>query len=272
MFLAGGVLGLTAATALGEDLDSVAKKIEEAWNKHKSLIAKMSLDSRLSIGSSTVVATGAGSYEFLRHDGKLLSRLELSSTTVQKTGEEESKFEERMLSTSDGNISWTLVETGSGERRVIKSRTEPNQTGDPKDVLEYLRRGGAVALLPDDTVEGRKVYVVEVIFRQMPEFSAGKQRLSFDQDSGFLLRIVGFGPNDEPMSTMTYNDIKIDVPIDPQRFKFTPPEGVEVIDDTAPEASSSQPTTASQPASAPASRPAASGPAPTSQPARPPRP
>jgi outer membrane lipoprotein-sorting protein len=252
VWLAGIVLGCGAA-ALGDDVDTVEKKIENAWDKSKSLTAKMTLSSRLTVGDSLITATGEGTYDFLHQDGKLLSRTEFRSSTLQKTATEENRFDQHVLAVSDGRTSQTLVETTGGEPRIVKSKVDPQQTGDPKALLESLRRQGAVAVLPDDLVDGRKVYVIEVILREVEPFSSGKQRFSFDQESGFLVRIVGLGDDDLPMSTVTYSDIKIDVPIPLERFTLKIPEGVEVVDETKPE---SQPTTASRPASRPATAPA----------------
>lgn len=270
--LVGIVLGFSVTALAEDDLESVQKKIIEAWTRHKSLTAKMTMSSRLAVGDTTVTATGDGTYEFLRHEGKLLSRMDLKSTAIQKSDEQENKLDQHMLMISDGDISHTLIEIAGADSRVVKSAVAPNQKGDPKALFEFLRRQGAVAVSPEDTLEGRKVYVIEVIFRETPPFSPVKQRLSFDQESGFLVRIVGLGEGDLPMSTMTYSDIKVNVPIDPERFKFTIPEGVEVIDETMPEPPTTEPTTASQPASAPASRAAASQPAPAPQPGGPPKP
>ena len=243
------------AAALGQDPNAVEKNIIEAWNKHKSMTAKMSLSGRMTIADSTVDQMGEGTYEFLRQDGKLLSRLELTSTTVQTTGTEETKVEEHLLAVSDGDLSQTLIELGNGEARVVKSKVLPSQSGDPKMLLDYLRHEGAVGSLPDDTVEGRKVYVIEVVLRESIPHAPVKERFAFDQETGFLLRIVGLGQNALPMTTMSYSDIKIDVPIGPERFQFTAPENAEVFDETTPQPVTIQPATASQPASAPSPKP-----------------
>ncbi len=240
------------STRPAEDLDTLEKKIEDAWNKSKSLTAKMTLSSRLSVADSIVTATGEGTYDFLRQGGKLLSRTEFRSSTLQKTATEENRFEQHWLAISDGQTSQTLIETTGGEPRVVKAKVVPQQTGDPQALIESLRREAALAVLPADTVDGRKVHVIEAILREVAPFSPGKQQFSFDQESGFMVRIVGLGEDDLPMSTVTYSDIKVDVPVPPERFTLNVPEGVEVVDETKPE---SQPTTAAPPTSAPASQP-----------------
>jgi outer membrane lipoprotein-sorting protein len=74
-----------------------------------------------------------------------------------------------------------------------------------------------------------------------------RQQLSFDQESGFLVRIVGLSSENMPLSTMSYSDIKVNPPIPPERFSFTVPEGVEVEEETGPQ----PPTVDTAPASGP---------------------
>jgi hypothetical protein len=229
-----------AGTRPSYDLDTLVGKIEETWKKSTSITAKMALSSRLNVGDSVVTATGDGTYEFLRHDGKLLSRVEYRSTTLQKTPSEENRFDQHVLAISDGGTSQTLIETTGGQPRVVKSKVGPQQRGDPAALIDSLRREAAVAVLPEDIVDGRKVYVIEAILRAAPPFAPSKQRLAFDEASGFLVQILGLGEDGLPMSTVTYSDVKVDVPIPLERFTLTIPEGAEVEDATVPQ---TQPTT-----------------------------
>lgn len=247
----GALFGWSAVFASAEDLDSVQKKIVEAWNKHKSLTAKLTTVTQMDLGGGTSMnGTGQGTYEFMKQGGKLLSRLELNNTIVQKQGGDETKLEQQLLMISDGETSHTLSNV-FGERRAVKSRVPAHQTGEPKALFERLRQENVVKLLPDSTVDGRKVYVIELTPKRLAPGFPQKQILSFDQESGFMLKIEGRGENDLPLTAMTYGDIKLDQAIDPDRFKFTLPAGVELIDDTLTAPAASQPASATQPASAP---------------------
>lgn len=246
--LGGCLFGFAAAAAAEDDLETVQRRIIEAWRKHKSLTANIVMSSRLQLGESVVDGMGTGTYEFLKQGDKLLSRLEIRSTLVQKQGTEERKIEQSMTSISDGDIAHTISEMGA-EKTVIKTKVEPRQSGDPQRVFEFLARDSGLRLMPEDTLDGRKLYVIEVTPRRTAPLQPIKQLLSFDQESGFLMRIVGLGADDTPQASMTYKDVKIDAHIDPDHFKFQAPEGVEIIDETG----ATPP--ASGPASAPASQP-----------------
>ena len=245
--MAGALLGLGAVLASAEDLEAVQKKIIEAWNKHKSLTAKLTSVTQVDLGGGNAMSgTGQGTYEFMKQGDKLLSRLELKNTIVQKQGTEETRMEQQMLMISDGEIAHTLSEV-FGEQRAIKSRVPANLTGEPKAFFEQLRQQGAVKLLPDGTVEGRKVYVIEMTPKTVAPGTSAKQIQYFDQESGFMIKIEGRGENDLPLTTMTYGEIKLDQPIDPDHFKFKLPAGVELTDDTGPAPAATQPASAPKP-------------------------
>jgi outer membrane lipoprotein-sorting protein len=245
--VAGALLGLGAVLASADDLDAVQKKITEAWNKQKSLTAKLTTATQVDLGGgNTMSGTGQGTYEFMKQGGKLLSRFELKDTIVQNQGKEETRMEQERLMISDGETAYTLSAI-FGEQRAMKTRVQPSQTGEPKALFEQLRQQGEVKLLPDGTVEGRKVYVIEVKPKITTPGSPTKQLLYFDHDSGFMIKIEGRGDNDLPLTSMTYVDIKLGQPIDPDHFKFKLPEGVELIDDTTPEPPTSRPTSAPKP-------------------------
>nr|HPM25555.1 hypothetical protein [Phycisphaerae bacterium] len=99
--LAGCLFGFTTAALAEDDLEAVQRRIIEAWRKHKSLTANIVMSSRLQLGESVVDGMGTGTYEFLKQGDKLLSRLEIRSTLVQKQGTEERKIEQAMTSISD---------------------------------------------------------------------------------------------------------------------------------------------------------------------------
>ncbi len=237
VWLAGLVLGQAAAALGGDDLETVEKKIAEAWNKHRSISAKVALVNRILLMGENRESTGSGTYEFIKDGDRLRSRLELKSKMTHKVGEEERVIEQQMTMVSDGETAQTLYEA-FGKKQVFKTKVEPYLTGEPKARLEQLRKVNDLKLLPEDTVDGRKVYVIEATPKLPPQQATPdksmRQQIYFDQETGFLVKLVGLDAEGKPITTMTYSEIKIDVPIDPDRFRLKIPEDAEVVDEDTP--------------------------------------
>ena len=59
-----------------------------------------------------------------------------------------------------------------------------------------------------------------------------KMVISIEQERGVPLKWEMFSKGDKPMITVDIGDYKLNEQIDPARFKFTAPEGVQVMDMT----------------------------------------
>lgn len=227
------LLGFGAA-ALADELEAVEKRLQEAWSKHKSFTAKLQITQHIDLAGTVMDGQGNGSVEVQRQGDKTLVRMEMKQTMTNKTTEGETKSEHSILMVTDGEFTYSLSEFG-GQKTVTKAKADPTTTGDPKVAFDDLRkRKFTLKLLPEETVGGRKVFVIEAT-PSAPEpgpMGMGKARYCFDQESGIPIQIIMLGADDKPMSTTAYTDLKIDPTIDPEHFKFTPPPGVQVIDQT----------------------------------------
>jgi outer membrane lipoprotein-sorting protein len=230
--LLAAVLGLSLTGAVAEDVDAVEKKIIAAWGKQQSLTAKVNVVTRMELGTIVAESKSEGTYAFLRQGDKILARTELKSTMIQKAGDKETKTEQKVTHVIDGEFAYTLSEL-DGQKMAVKAKIEPQTVGDPKAVFENLRKKSELKLLPEETVEGRKVYVIEATPKEKTPGGSPRETYAFDQESGFLVRQIGFGPDDKPMTTQTFSDLKLDVKLEPDSVKkFAVPEGVELIDQT----------------------------------------
>ncbi len=231
----GVALVLTAAVsgaALATTLEEVQKKVQSAWEKHKSLSAKMTIEQRMEMGGGSMESKGDGTLETQRKDGKLLARFELKSTMTQKFGENSTSIEQRMLSISDGEFSWTLAEM-MGQKQAFKSRVDGKMFGDPQAMFAELSKDHELRLAADQDVAGRKAYVIEAVPKDRGGNPiVGKMELCFDQDWGVMVKMVLYNPDAKPFQTVTYSDVKVDEPIAAERFVWKTPEGVEVVDQT----------------------------------------
>ena len=231
---------LAALAAVGDELDAVEKQIQAAWQKHKSVTARMSMVAELNMGEMVLEGRGEGTYALLRTGDKVLSRIEVHKTTLQRVGgTERGKTEQQMTTIIDGEFSYSLTTTKRGEEGksqtdAVKNPIDPKMCGDPRQLLAQLHKEGDVKLLPADAVDGQPVFVIEAV----SQGGAGTPSLgsrtdySFQQASGFLVKLVTYDFGGQPMTTMTWTDLKFDADLNPDQFVFRPPVGVPVIDNT----------------------------------------
>jgi hypothetical protein len=237
VWLAGAVLGLSFIPARADELDAVQKKICEAWAKHKSITAKITLEQRFELGGMVLQTKGDGIFECMRKGDKTLSRTELKLTTTQKFGDEEKKMDQEMLSIVDEQYSYTLSSSDfEGQKRTIavKGEIDPQMNPDPQVMFKRVAQDHDLKLMPEEAIDGKKVFVIAATPKEKMESPAApaKNLFYFLQEAGVLTKVVGVGQDDKPLQTMTYSDFKFDVDLKPERFEFKAPEGVEVIDQT----------------------------------------
>lgn len=245
--LAAMVLGFTSLAVADEAVDTLEKKIHAAWEKQKSMTAKLTMITKMEMGGMSMDGKGDGTVEFMRNGDKVLSRTEVKTTMTRKMGDQETKMEQPMTSIIDGEFNYTLTEM-MGQKMAMKSKIDPRMTGEPKGMFEELHKEYELKLLPDETVDTMKCYAIEATPKEKTQAGGGKMNLYFDQPTGFVVKMIMFGPDDKPATTMTYSEMKFDVKIDPDRFKFKAPEGVQVIDQTKEGGEAPPPPAATKPA------------------------
>jgi outer membrane lipoprotein-sorting protein len=231
LFLVAGVAcGFAVHVVRAEDLAAVEKHIADAWAKHHSLTAKINMTTSMGMGDSKMEGKGEGSIEFLRKGDKLYLRQELKNTIAQP-GSPDAKMETSTQTIVDGENAWQLSEM-MGQKSAVKSNIDPRMTTDPKAFFAEFSKDNELKLLPDETVDGKKTYVIEMTPKEKTPGATYKTACYFDRDAGFVIKTVTLGPDNKPSVVMTYSDVKYDVDIPMDHFKFTPPPGVEVQDMT----------------------------------------
>lgn len=230
LLVAGLVCSFGAAVVWADDLATVEKQIAQAWDKHKSMSAKIALTTNMEAGGTLLEGKGEGTIEFVHKGNKLYLRQELKNTMPQPVGGG-TKMEQNMLMVIDGEYAWTLSDA-MGQKMAMKTTIDPRMTGEPKGLFAELRKDHELKLLPDETLDGKKMYVIEATSKEKTAGAASKALYYFDRDSGFLVKMAVQSLDGKPTMTTSYSDIKYDVDINPDRFVFKVPEGVEVHDMT----------------------------------------
>ncbi|MCG3138863.1 MAG: hypothetical protein HJJLKODD_02732 [Phycisphaerae bacterium] len=206
---------LVAGPAFGETPEELLKRVTEknkamtsATYKTHSITKSMGFESE---DKSTVWMTISGETMKMRSEGE--SQQKMAGTEQQS----------KTLVVSDGEILWSQVETG-GQTNVSKMKA--NKTS-PFDYSPILNMGKATVKDAED-VNGEKCDVLEIVMDQ------GGQKATtlmyFSQKSGMMLKSVTTGEQME--STTLITDVQINVSIPDDKFSYTAPAGVEVMDMT----------------------------------------
>ncbi len=231
------VLAIASLSVAADDLATVEKKIKEDWAKHKSMTAKFSMTSQTSTPQFSSNSKTEGTVEWARKGGKLYSRSDLKTDATTKFNDQETKMNSTILAITDGEYSYTMSETG-GQKRNTRAPFDSKMMDNPLAMLEAAKSSSDVKLLPEETLDGKKVYVIEVTPKEKTEMPGmpGKMVYYFLKDDGLGVKTVTFDQGGKALGTMVFTDVKFDVDIKPDRFKV--PEGVKWEDQKpmAPEA------------------------------------
>lgn len=233
------LIGMVAAllvypgALVAEDtLETAEMALKIQWAKQKSISAKITMKMESQRGEDKRSLKGEGTYEFMRKDDRVLFRQEMTAQSVQVRGGQESKVEHTYLTISDGEFLYD-IRTQWGQTKAAKSKLEDAAMGTgPAAVFKEMQTMFEVKQLRDDKLDGKEVYVIETVPKRAPSTSIGKTLFYFRKDIGMMVKRAALDAEGKETMTMIYSDIKVNEAIDPKRFVFKAPEGVEVIDRT----------------------------------------
>lgn len=230
---------LTSPVLGADDLDQVIEKLAAKHDKYKSVQFKNITKSSFESQGISFKSDADMSMEYMRTspDGWKL-RTETKSKSSQKMQDEETKMEGNMLMIYDGEFSYTLTDM-AGQKMAMKSKPEKKDNLNPFDqkaLFKFQREHFELKLLPEEKVDGKAVYVIEL----KPKKSANPQMNMigrsvgyYDKESGIALKAMSFDANGKEMASSITRDIKLNEDIKPERFVFKAPEGVTVVDQDA---------------------------------------
>jgi outer membrane lipoprotein-sorting protein len=257
------------------DSEAVQKAIQDAWSRHKSMTARMRMESHRTDEEGATDGLGAGQVEVLRKGEQYVQRTDVHTRMGRTSPEDNVAFEMDITIILDGEAEYVIRE-GNGQKFYTKMPVNPAISVVPQTVLEFLAKSTELKALSEQTIDGQKVYVIEAVTSEPDPTGVLRTVVYFVQESGALLRKEGYDAANTKLESIEFSDFQFDRDLDPQRFVFEAPPGVTVIDRTR----KSSPTTtqATQPGEAasqptlkpriigrmpqPASRPAQTQPAP----------
>lgn len=230
-WIGGCVLLLTSGVGFAETLEEVEKQLNEAFARHKSIKARVSIFSTMEPFGQNVSMSGEGTYELLRQDGVEYIRLEVASTTTFRNQEEPKEVASTSLSVADGKFCWTLREQ-LGRKSVVRQHPRQAQQLGSADAFGSLRQQHILRLLPDETIDGKRYRVIEAVLHPAIRNNPLRKRvLYFDPEFGGMLKMIVTNEAAQPVEYFTVSDLQTDVPIETGRFVFEVPPDAPVVDE-----------------------------------------
>ena len=221
---------LAGAARAADTLESVEKKLAEKSSKIKSLTAKMSMTTSITRNESSSQVESTGTHEFTRQGGKALSRTHMNVKRISNIAGKEILSEFSVLTIVNGDVMYTLRDQ-RGRTKALKTAAGGFQTADGWAMLDKLRKQHEFKLLPEETIDGSPVYVLEGK-RKEESRDKDKTKLYIAKDTGIVLKKIRVDESNRNSSTTIFSDVKLNPKIDPGRFVFEAPPGVEIEDKT----------------------------------------
>lgn len=224
----------TGHVLAGETLESVEKKIVEQWEKHRSVSASFAMTQNMETSGMKADSTSEGTYEYMKDGERHLYRMDMTTTMVQDLGGQTMKSLSKIMMIDDGEFQYTLAEVQQlNEPMVIKAKSNPTKiNGCGKAMFDSLHKQYDLKLMPDKTVSGKSVYVIQGTPKATSSAPRGGFFYYFRKDIGMPVKIVYLDKDGKTVQTMTYSDIKLNAKIDRNRFVFKAPDGAQFKDTT----------------------------------------
>jgi len=149
----------------------------------------------------------------------------------------------RSLTVDDGEFVWWEL-TSPGSRVVSvskypsrKVRVSKGRTTWPwseaVDTINETIREFDLKVTGEDTLDGEQVWVLEGPAKAVPtDDDMGKVRMLVSQNDCMARRVLIYDKDGKERMNTQFTNVKVNQPIDPALFKYTPPEGAKVQDRT----------------------------------------
>lgn len=131
------------------------------------------------------------------------------------------------LVVADGDHFWIYYpSTDPGQVLQFPLEARPGGLDFHREFLEEPAAKYHLDFVGEERVEGRHALVISAIPRESSGFTEARIWLDRDQ---YLILQARIGMENGSVRTLTLSDIRLDPPPDPDRFRFTPPPGAQVI-------------------------------------------
>ncbi len=128
---------------------------------------------------------------------------------------------------ADGNSFWVYYPSSDpGQVLQFAMEVRPGGLDFHREFLEAPEEKYQLAYLGVEMVKGRRAHVIDARPRGDPGFE--EARIWLDSERALILR-ARIEMENQSVRTVTLSDIQLNPPPDPDRFRFVPPAGAQVI-------------------------------------------
>lgn len=235
------LVGLSAAAAADEKVDKAVKELDQQFAKVKSYTAKFESKTDFEFGPGhTQKSEIAGTTEWLRKGEKALMRSEMKFKTTKTEDGKTTNTPSAITTVDDGEFLYVLTEE-KGQKTVMKNQSSTAKMYQPTGFIGAYKSYYDIKLLKDDKVEGNDCYVFEMKMRPMEGVApSGRQLVYYQKKHGIQVKFEAFDADGKLTNWSISKDLKVNVDISADRFKFKIPEGAQVIDNTTAQQQAAQ--------------------------------
>jgi outer membrane lipoprotein-sorting protein len=221
---------LTIAARAADTLEQIEAAMKKSWEGFTSL--SMDSDTKMDQASEqfSMKMDSTSATEMMKDGTKWKMRSESKSTMTQKiAGQPETTTTSNSLMVSDGAYMYSLTDS-NGLKQATKMKVPPGQDYAGDGWVKTMREHYNMKVLPDESVDGVACWVIEATPKQPNQ---GPGTYYFAKQQGMMMKYVNKGPDGKVISTTTSKNVKVNPSIPADRFVFTAPPGVTVIDQEA---------------------------------------
>ncbi len=223
--------GLPAVAA--DSLDDIQKKVEEAWAKHTSMTGTIAVTATVPLGQAKLPVTAVGPVEYLKKDGQVMYREQLTATVQAMS------MEAKVDVVFDGT-DLCLTTEFMGKKNQTTSKPALSKGAVPPgggSLIGTLKQELELTPLEDGEVDGKPVYVIQGTPKAGLDVPFEKVHISLEKETGALLKGDVFESGTVSMATISLSNIKWDEDLNPALFVCTPPAPDPPAEEKKPEAS-----------------------------------
>jgi outer membrane lipoprotein-sorting protein len=228
------IVAVFAGTALADDLADIEKQLIEAQKKLKSFSAKLKTSHDMDLGEgNTLKADSKGTLEWMQKGDTVMYRMETAGERIQNIGGREDKAAMASTNVCDGKYLYVLSDVyGNVSAAKYMADQKPRREVSVEETLKSLRKSYDLKRLPDEELQGCDCFVLQATPKNADRSPTVKDLHYFCKDLGMVIKSAGYDKGGKAIFTWELTDIRKDTGINPDRFRFEAPEGVEVQDMT----------------------------------------